>query len=768
MFKIVLTLSLFFTMIFTGNLNAQSNKWTKVIPSEWEVGHMDSKDSEPNSYFKAQVPGATILDYMKAEKKPSFHMGNNVKEYVAFEDKYWKYRTSFDPPEIPAGHHMYFKSKGIDYEFEILLNGTVIHSQEGMFTPVELVLDDYLNENNILEVLIYPVPKDPTQPIGKRQAKNVAKPPVPYGWDWHPRLIPVGMWDDTWLEVSPETRIQFADLNYDLNKDYSNVDLNYTVRVDHHEEMSYQWTILNKGGDPVFEKAGAVNTGEIVLDGQIKDVNLWWPHDHGDPYLYESILKIANNQGTTIDAVNRKIGFREAKLVMNEGAWDAPEGFPKSRSVPPFTLQINGRRIFAKGSNWVHPEIFYGIVDSDRYLEQIELAKKANFNLLRIWGGGITNKAAFFEHCDQLGIMVWQEFPLGCNPYPDDPHYLKILEQEARSIIYRVRQHPSLAMWSGGNELFNRWSMMDDQSLALRLLNSLCYQIDPGTPFIPTSPVMGVGHGHYIFYEAATGEEVFQVMQRANNTAYTEFGMPGLASVETLKKIIPKEELFPPKPGTSWETHHAFGAWQQNSWLEQPTLERYFGKAKNLEELVQQSQLLQCVGYKCIYENARRKKPYCSMAVNWCYNEPWPTAANNSLISYPTELKPAFHAVAASCRPILASAFFDKFAWEGGEVLDIDCMILNDAPKDMKGGKVKVSVLIDGKQEELLTWTYTGLEANVNYEGPVVRYLLPDDFKEQIFKVKLEVADHPEWDSTYQLLYRSSEKDDVIIYELNQ
>ena len=172
---------------------------------------------------------------------------------------------------------------------------------------------------------------------------------------------------------------------------------------------------------------------------------------------------------------------------------------------------------------------------------------------------------------------MWQEFPLACNNYEGTPHYLKILEQESRSIIKRLKKHPSLAMWSGGNELFNNWSGMTDQSAAIRLLNSQCFLLDPGTPFIPTSPVMGVGHGHYVFRDWQSGEEVFQEMTRSRFTAYTEFGMPAPASVEILKTIIPVNELWPPKPGTSWESHHAYKAWVGNTWLCQDIIEDYFG-----------------------------------------------------------------------------------------------------------------------------------------------------------------------------------------------
>ena len=130
------------------------------------------------------------------------------------------------------------------------------------------------------------------------------------------------------------------------------------------------------------------------------------------------------------------------------------------------------------------------------YLEQLRLVKEAHMNMLRVWGGGYINREAFYTLCDQLGILVWQEFPLACANYPDDEDYLSVLEQESVSILKRLRRHPCLALWSGGNELFNEWSGMTNQSLALRLLEKNCYDLDRHTPFIATSPLYGMGHGH--------------------------------------------------------------------------------------------------------------------------------------------------------------------------------------------------------------------------------------------------------------------------------
>ena len=159
---------------------------------------------------------------------------------------------------------------------------------------------------------------------------------------------------------------------------------------------------------------------------------------------------------------------------------------------------------------------------------------------------------------------------------------------------------------------------MTDQSLALRLLNSQCLSLDPDTPFISTSPLYGMGHGHYVFRDPGSGKEVFSLMNAASNSAYTEFGIPSPSPVELLQLILPPDELWPPAPGTSWESHHAYNAWEGDTWLMKDMIDDYFGESRNLAELVANGQMLQCEGYKAIYEESRRQKPYCSMALNWC------------------------------------------------------------------------------------------------------------------------------------------------------
>ena len=722
---------------------------------KWELGYTATYSLEPVTWIPATVPGAVQLDIAKFRNYEPFYFAEHWKDYSWMEDNFYTYRTSFKKPDLSSTEKFFFVSKGIDYQFEIFLNGEKIFEQGGMFTPVSLDLTTKLKENNILMVKVFPAPKLHPKPVNRSQASYSVKPAVSYGWDWHPRLIPLGIWDETYIEVQSAAFVNDFQVNYQLNKDFTRAAISLSGEGRNLNGLRFLWSLKDNSGKVVAKKEGAIAANTFEVSASLDGPELWWPHDQGASYLYQSEFQLLDKVGKVVQSKISNMGFRQVRLVMNEGAWIEPVSFPKTRSVSPIQFEVNGRKIFCKGTNWVNPEVFPGIITKERYQQLLLLAKEANFNILRVWGGGIVNKESFFELCDEMGILVWQEFPLACNNYPDDPHYLKILKQESASIINRVKKHPSLALWCGGNELFNNWSGMTDQSLALRLLDSQCLDLDPSTPFIPTSPVMGMGHGHYVFRDWSTKEEVFQEMTRSKFTAYTEFGMPSPASVEILKTIIPREELWPPKPGTSWESHHAYNAWQGSTWLCQDIIEDYFGKSASLEVLVTNGQLLQCEGYKCIYEEARRQKPYCSMATNWCYCEPWPTAANNSILSYPAIPKPAFYAVKNSCRPVLASASFSKFSWKEGETFHADIWMLNDFYKNLPQGKVTIKIAGMGPVTELLKWEYPLLKANINQAGPTVRCILPA-WNTDRFKIILEVEGHPEYNSEYTLAYQHS------------
>jgi len=708
--------------------------WRRVA-AHWELARLDGRAAAPAGWMPAGVPGAVQLDWARAHGLPDPFFGQNVRLYDGLEDYHWLYRTRVPRVALAPGEQLAFACGGVDYACEVRVAGRHALRHEGLFTPFEIDLADCPPGAEI-EVLVLPAPKRPGATPGGAEADHVCKPAVSYGWDWHPRLIPLGLWAGAGFVARPKAHLGHVDFAYTLSEDLSEAAVTVAAEAAAGAAPP-SWRLLDARGATVV----AGDSPAAFLRGP----RLWWTHDHGEPALYT--LEVTSGA----DSYRGRVGFRRVRLVMPEGGWSKPADFPKSRSHPPMTVELNGRVIFAKGSNWVNADIFPGRISAETLRPLLRLARGANFNMLRSWGGAIVNPEAFFEQCDELGLLVWQEFPLACNRYPDDPAYLRVLDRESRSIIRRLRQHPCLGLWCGGNELFNAWSGMTDQSLPLRLLNRNCYDLDPATPFLPTSPVDGVGHGDYRFRDER-GREVFEIFRLAANTAYPEFGCPGPSPAPYLRTFIPEAELWPPRPGTSWQTHHGFGAWTADptTWLCTTTLEHYFGPAGDLETLVERGAWLQGVGCRTAFEEARRQKPACSMALNWCFNEPWPSAAGPCIVNWPALPKPAYDAVRLACRPVLASARLPKFQWRGGEAFSAEIWLLNDSPAALEAGEVEVTLTAGGSSTRLLAWSFPALAAGQNLAGPSVQAALPS-VPAGAFELALSVSPMREWSSVYRL-----------------
>lgn len=725
-----------------------------LIPAQWTVGHTMDPAQPPAKRVPAEVPGAVQLDWARAENWPPYWFGGHFKDYGWMEDTYWVYQARVPSFTLKKDQRLFLVCGGVDYRYEVRINGEIVHVHEGMFTPFEIDCSAHAGSDATLEIVVFPAPKRPGAWVDRSQASMSAKPPVSYGWDWHPRLIPLGIWQDTYFEIRPAAHLRDAELRYTLDRTLSTADLTMTFSASTEADAHrLRWSLTSPDEEVVQSGEAAIRDGAAVIHSALEEPQLWWPHDQGAQPLYRFEASLLDEEGKVLDQRQQRIGFRRVRLVMHPTAWDEPSVFPKSRSHPPITIEINGRAIFAKGSNWVNPEIFPGVCNAETYRPLLKLARDAHMNLLRCWGGAPMQKESFFDLCDELGLLVWQEFPLACNLYPDDPNYLDVLDQESRAMISRGRRHASLVMWCGGNELFNAWSRMTEQSFPLRLLNRNCYDLDPGTPFIPTAPLDGMAHGDYRFRDDA-GREVFQIYPDAGGTAYPEFGCPGPSPVDYLKTFIPRDELWPARRGTAWESHHAFDAWFPGTWLCQETQQHYFGEPASLEEMVARGEWLQCAGYQFIFEEARRQKPRCAMALNWCFNEPWPTAANNSLINWPAKPKPAYHAVAGACRPVLASARVPKFSWFAGEEFRAELWLLNDAMVEVAAGSMTASLDISGVRTVVLRWEFSTIPASTNLPGPELRAALPIDATPGEFELELTVDGRPELTSRYRLHLR--------------
>jgi len=710
------------------------SKCTSLPSLNWQTGPCDGPDQEPEKLVPAEVPGAVQVDWACAHGWPSHHFGVEPLRYAGLEDRWWAYRATI--PEFPEGTHLRLVLEGVDHTATVRLDGRFVAECRGLQVGHDISLAG-ARVGSLLEVRIHPAPKV-ADAKGRCRAARTTKPAVSYGWDFHPELIPLGLWRPVRLELRDGPTLAATRWRSRLSDDLRTVRLAVTPPPEA-GECSAEMT--DSSGALVWSARG-VGT----LEGTLENPQLWWPQGQGAQELYGLVLRSADGQEW-----RRSVGFRRVRLEMAPGQWDDPAEFPKSRSRPPVTLVVNGRVIFAKGANVAPFDIFPGAITDERLVETVRLAAEANMNLLRIWGGGPALPDSFYDACDSAGVLVLQEFPLACNAYPDDSAYLRDLELEARGMLDRIAPHPCLAAWSGGNELLNAWSGMTDQSHALRLLNALTFDADPDTPFLPTLPVDGLGHGYYLFRSPQDGRECFQIAADSRTTGLTEFGIPGPPEVGVIAGMMPPEELWPPHPDGSWKMHGGFGAWEvePTSHFCLSTMEHYWGHIESLEEAVAYGQWLQSTGLQLTFEEARRQRPRCGWALAWCLNEPWPNVANGSLIAYPARPKPALDAVRAALRPTLASASIPKFQWRPGELFSAGISLLHDAPSERPAGTVEAWLASGNWREKIAAWEFPAGDAGTDVPGPVARRVLPAALGDEL--VLELVCSEPAWSSRYRL-----------------
>ena len=384
------------------------------------------------------------------------------------------------------------------------------------------------------------------------------------------------------------------------------------VRVDPPPERLYRVTLADGVGRVEAD-------GEIVLE--VESPVRWWPNGMGEQRLYSGF------------------GFRTVELTDD------------------YELVVNGLRTDIRGWNWVPIDVLYGVPRPQKLARLLELARDANVNLLRVWGGGLIESEEFYAHCDRLGLLVWQEFAQsssGLESVPsDDPAFVATLAADAREIVPRLAHHPSLAIWCGGNELD-----ADDSHPALAALRDVVHELDPGRAWLPTSPIGDKDvHGPW---EHQGLREHYEHYDTRTSRLHSEFGVEGMTNREALEALIAPEHRWPADRTNPVYVH--LGAW----WINEPLVQETFGgRIEDVDTMRRASQWLQYEGLRYAVEATRRRG---AGTIPWQFNEPFPNAWCTSAVDWHGVPKPAYHGVARAYRGA-PSAQFATCAWGGlGEV----------------------------------------------------------------------------------------------------
>ena len=612
-----------------------------------------SPEYYPSGWMKCTVPGGvhTALLENKIIQEP-YH-GRNIDRIAWIEEYSWWFRKEFDVPVEWNGRHALIEFKGVDYKADFYLNGKKIGSHADAFMPAvfDVSGDIRTGEKNILCVCFQPPPKaSPNH--HKKKVADFAKHhrcQMSWGWDWSRKLIPIGLWDSVNIisydkALLKDIFVSTAKKKFDAYQVKCQMELKSLVS----EDVSIEFKVSGhnlKVKDKVFSfkkplKKG-INNFEFSMDYDAPE--LWYPNGYGKQNLYKLDYELKDSEGKTVCSESKIFAFREIKMLKNLEA---------SENSYSLIFTVNGRKIFARGGNWVPSDLIFGRADSALYKRLITLAQEAGFNMFRVWGGGIVEKDDFYSLCDEKGIMVWQEFPHACSNYPKDAKYIAQKKIESESIIKRLRNHPSIALWCGGNETDYYGENM--KSPLLRMYKDMVEKLHPGIDYHFSSPDRSregeQHHGPWNYEPHSFYNDHFRLFA-------SEIGCNGMAEIESVRKFIPENELYP--FGPSYNYHFAlFDGYKS---LAKPV--EYF-KPQNLQEYLWASQAAQADTLRYIMAHYRRIAWKSSGCFIWQYNESWPTFAW-SIVDYYTRPKMAYYWLKRVC-----SSFFMSVKDEGWTLKD--------------------------------------------------------------------------------------------------
>jgi beta-mannosidase len=615
-------------------------------------------------WLPARVPGHVHLDlhhnHVIADPLRGLHeLGS---QWIDEED--WIYRTTFELTPDEVLPHRLLRFEGLDTVATVILNGQQVARHDDMFVPLEVEATALLRPGpNELQVELDSAVRtgrerraryfaaeglDPATLRFDEQA-FVRKAQYMFGWDWGPRLVSAGIW-------RPVALVEHAGRLTD-------------VRCQQHHlpggsvELTITSTHQGPGTVLHFLDGRPLPEGEPV---RLKHPELWFPAGLGPQRLHslesflvpEGVSGHARAERKALDRRTTRVGLREVGLVR------APDVHGES-----FELVVNGRRVWCLGANWIPDHPFPSAGTTERVRAQLLRARGLNMNMLRVWGGGLYESEDFYDACDELGLLVWQDFPYACSYYPDDAAAQEAARHEAEVAVRRLRNHPSLALWCGNNEnlvMFqDRWGDPErhpvryhGQAIFERVLPEALAELDPDRPYLPSSPAGGArinagGAGDQHFWDVWHGRGDWKHYSESTARFCSEFGFasaPGHAAIRRMVCAGGGDALRLPVEDPAARWHDKTG---KELATFRGMVEAHYPASRDLEEWSYYSQLNQRDALRHAVEHWRRSE-FCRGALVWQLDDCWP-AQSWAVVDSEGEPKAAAFELRRLYAPALAS-----------------------------------------------------------------------------------------------------------------
>ena len=651
---LLMAANLFVCSAAKGQSKAGGNA-TLTLDHGWQFRQVASIAQDADAgWLPATVPGDVHLDLLANKKIEDPFYRDNESRLQWIENESWEYRVNFDAPAgFLARSNVDLVLAGLDAAAEVYLNGERVLEADNMFRTWRVPVKGRLHAGSNTLRVVFPSPikaaekvaaTDPWQMRTKTAAKTyIRKAAYEYGWDWGPRFVTSGIWRPVQIEAWDKARIaDFAIHQRDVSKDVAHLDAEVEVDASSDGQAVVTVQYGDNGKPSTLTSKPMLHAGENFIDFpiEIRQPKLWWPAGYGDQPLYEFKASVGI-AGKMADERSVKTGLRSIVLRRQLDKW--------GRS---FEFVVNGVPVFAKGADVIPFDSFPNRVTTADYRRILQSARDANMNMIRHWGGGYYETDEFYQICDELGIMVWQDFMFGNDWQPGTYAFKQNIEAEAEDQVQRLRNHPSIIIWCGNNETEVALNWGDRANLPMDvkfqmwqdyltefsgILNRVVARMEPEIPYWPSSPssdyeqlsdTFQSGDAH--IWDVWHGRVPFSTYETHHPRFVTEYGFqsfPEMRTIEAFTQPEDRKSIFTPVMLAHQKNNEG------NSIIHDYLL-RDYPEPKDFASFLYVSQVLQAEGIKIGAEHFRRSMPETMGSIFWQLNDCWPVASWSSIDYY--------------------------------------------------------------------------------------------------------------------------------------
>ena len=631
------------------------------LAGTWTLLRTESPQS-----WETSLPGDNLSALLDSGAVEDPYFGTNELDLQWIGRANWRYERSISlSSDLLNKKYHYLHLESVDTVCAVTVNGNEVARQENMFRPVRadltgritsgentIVVDLFAPEERAVEKaseLRYPVPHQ-NYPVQSPHRNLLRKVQCHSGWDWGPALMVSGVYGAMYLGATDRERIESVRI-FNRKESDTRWAVEFLIELYAYEPGEVPLTASVAGSSEKRSIPVEAGLSSVTLTVVVDEPELWWPRGYGEQPLYQATVESEN------DHWSGNTAFRTLELVNEDDAYGTNLAF-----------RVNGKEIWAKGANWIPADALPGRQTEKLISRLLEDAATANMNMLRVWGGGQYESEHFYNECDRLGIMIWQDFMFSCSLYPAEQEFLASVRGEVAYQVKRLQHHPSIALWCGNNENVGALTWFDESinnrdryiidydRLNEGAVGSVVRDLDPSRAWWPSSPAAGPGdfsdnwhddsrgdmHYWSVWHEGKPFEAYYEVTPRF----CSEFGFQSFPSPESVASFAPEEERNLTSPIMDHHQRHPRG-----NEVIIATIGRYFRFPSAFEEFIYLSQVQQAMAITTAVEYWRSRRPICMGALYWQLNDLWPVASWSS-IEYSGRWKLLHYAAKRFFRPV--------------------------------------------------------------------------------------------------------------------